>query len=714
MARERLPIPMRRLLAPATCASLLLLWPLAARGAERAGGRAAEGLLVLADGDRLRGTLVASDERAEIAWQSPAFAEPLRFPLTALQAVKFEAPASSTRGDYRFELPGGDELHGTLLAVDKSAVTVGTKWGTWRVKPSALVSLSHLHRALRRRGKSQAIDKVVDEKAHVLLATNKRVYAQLIGYDARSTAFSFQARDGVVTYQANDIAEIVLSEAGPSKEPVRLEYSEGTRLSGELVKVGDGKVVVRSSSLVEAVTLPLAGLRSIRAAAPGAPPPRRSGEALFVFGEDRLHGRLVAAEAKAGQTSLAWQPSGGSNGAAIRTGAAVFIDFGSTAATASDDLSDGEDRVFLKGGDVLRCRISTIDADETVLRVVGSELKRVANAQIKAVELGPHSRGSIADDKLERLLTVPRLQKDDPPTHVLGSLAGDYLRGQLIGVSEDRVSFRVGRARREFSRDRIASVVWLDASPNEAGEPAADQAAAGTVHVVDADGLSLSLASSRLDEGSIVGTNQLLGDCRLSLECLSGLRIGPASARPAFARRYVTWKLTGAIEPKAFAEDVAGGRQADESELVGRPAPDFTLELLDGPKFALATQRGKVVVLDFWASWCAPCIKGLPDLAALSAEFDAGRVRFVAVNLQETRDDAAQAAARLKLNLPVALDLDGRVASRYGAASIPYTVVVGPDGRVAHAFTGYGPRLANELREAIGRALAEGPQRDSR
>jgi hypothetical protein len=102
-------------------------------------------------------------------------------------------------------------------------------------------------------------------------------------------------------------------------------------------------------------------------------------------------------------------------------------------------------------------------------------------------------------------------------------------------------------------------------------------------------------------------------------------------------------------------------------------------------------------------------VKGLPEVAALAADFDPEKVRFVAVNLQETRDDAALAVSRLKLGLPVALDGDGRVAARYGAASIPYTVVVGPDGKFARVVTGYGPRSADELKEAIGRVMASAP-----
>jgi thiol-disulfide isomerase/thioredoxin len=715
MAGERLHGSLRWLLALAACTSLSFDQT-AALGAEpAAAGREAEGLLLLSNGDRLRGTLVTSEKPAEITWQSPAFVEPFHFPLAAIQVIKFDAPASAMQGEYRVELQGGDELHGTLTSIDKNAIVVTAKWGTFRAKRASVASLSHLHQALRRRGKSLAVEKLVTEKTHVVLATNRVVYAELTGYNARSTEFSFQAKDAALTYRANDISQIVLADAGPTKEPVRLEYADGTRLSGELVKIGERNVVIKSSALLDAATLPLSGLRSVRAATAGTPQPRRHGDALLMVNQDRLRGRLVAVEPKAGQTSFGWQPSGSSNAAAIRTEVAASIDFGQAAlAAVTDEETPDGDRIFLRSGDVLKCRISAINPDETVLNMPGSALKQMPNSRIKAVELGPHLRGAISDDKLARLLTVPRLQKGDPPTHVLSSLDNDYLRGRLIGVSEGRVLFETGTARREFPRDRIASIIWLDAPPGDgaqaAGEPPADRTTAGVVQVTDVDGLSLRLVSARLDQESLVGANEVLGDCRLPLNRLSGLRLGQAGAPARLARRYVTWKLTSAVEPKAFAEDAdAGGESAETSELVGRPAPEFTLELLDGSRFRLSAQRGKVVVLDFWASWCAPCVKGLPEVAALAADFDPEKVRFVAVNLQETRDDAALAVSRLKLGLPVALDGDGRVAARYGAASIPYTVVVGPDGKFARVVTGYGPRSADELKEAIGRVMASAP-----
>ncbi|MGH7192702.1 MAG: TlpA family protein disulfide reductase, partial [Candidatus Saccharimonadales bacterium] len=405
---------------------------------------------------------------------------------------------------------------------------------------------------------------------------------------------------------------------------------------------------------------------------------------------------------ESGRSPLTWQFSGVSTAAAIRADAAFSVVFGAPNLTAITDDRPADDRLVLQSGDVVNCTITAIDGEETVLRTAASQVKRVSNARIKAVELGPHSRGTLAGDKLARLLTVPRLQKDDPPTHVLESVGGDYLRGQLLGLNEGRVSFQVANARREFARDRIACIIWLNAERT----PARTQAGTGLVQATEAGGATLTLAAAKLDGNTIVGQNELLGEYRVPLRQLVELRIGPTRSRTRLAHGYQSWTLSSAIQPAAFADSTGAGgaRHADASALVGRAAPDFTLDLLDGSKFCLSKQRGRVVVLDFWASWCAPCVKGLPETAELIGTFPKDQVRLVAVNLQEARGEASQAAARMKLQTPVALDHDGRVAASYGAVSIPYAVVVAADGKVLGAFVGYGPGLADELKQAVDAA----------
>src|SRR5438105_995773 len=87
------------------------------------------------------------------------------------------------------------------------------------------------------------------------------------------------------------------------------------------------------------------------------------------------------------------------------------------------------------------------------------------------------------------------------------------------------------------------------------------------------------------------------------------------------------------LEEAARAEN--GGGEVDHATLLGKPAPELGLELLDGGKVMMADLRGKVVVLDFWATWCGPCVRGLPVVSKAAAAFKDKGVVFYAVNQQE-------------------------------------------------------------------------------
>jgi peroxiredoxin len=168
------------------------------------------------------------------------------------------------------------------------------------------------------------------------------------------------------------------------------------------------------------------------------------------------------------------------------------------------------------------------------------------------------------------------------------------------------------------------------------------------------------------------------------------------------------------VEPKFVSSDGQpgeGGSSGIDSALVGKPAPEFELEKLDGEMFRLAASRGKIVVLEFWASWCGPCVVSLPQVDQVSRDYADRGVKFVAINMEESKEAAAGMLERHKLQLPVALDRDGAVAAKYRVTVIPQTVVIDPEGKVARHFIGGGPRLGEELAEAL-RAILDGDSKE--
>jgi thiol-disulfide isomerase/thioredoxin len=141
----------------------------------------------------------------------------------------------------------------------------------------------------------------------------------------------------------------------------------------------------------------------------------------------------------------------------------------------------------------------------------------------------------------------------------------------------------------------------------------------------------------------------------------------------------------------------------------GEPAVNFTLETLDGGSFTLADQMGKVVVLDFWATWCGPCVAGLPVVTEVTGAYKDKGVVFAAVNVNEDKDTVDTFMQDKKWDFRVALDKKGLTANSYGVSGIPHSVIIDKKGVVRHVHVGFGQegvaeykaRLTSELDELI-------------
>lgn len=126
----------------------------------------------------------------------------------------------------------------------------------------------------------------------------------------------------------------------------------------------------------------------------------------------------------------------------------------------------------------------------------------------------------------------------------------------------------------------------------------------------------------------------------------------------------------------------ADSQRLDSGPLSG-PAPTFALPSLEDPAMtvALADYRGRPVVLNFWASWCVPCRREMPRLAAADRRVG-DKIAFVGINYQDQRDDAAELARDTGVAFPSGIDSDGAVGRRYGLYGMPTTIFIDAQGEI--------------------------------
>lgn len=122
-----------------------------------------------------------------------------------------------------------------------------------------------------------------------------------------------------------------------------------------------------------------------------------------------------------------------------------------------------------------------------------------------------------------------------------------------------------------------------------------------------------------------------------------------------------------------------------------RKAPDFTLKRSTGGNIKLSELRGRVVLVNFWATWCTPCKEELPFFNTLYRRYQNLGLEVLGVNIDKVSSHASQMSSALGLAFPVLLDPAGKTSDLYQIRSMPTTFVVAKDGTLRHVHWGFGP-----------------------
>jgi peroxiredoxin len=154
---------------------------------------------------------------------------------------------------------------------------------------------------------------------------------------------------------------------------------------------------------------------------------------------------------------------------------------------------------------------------------------------------------------------------------------------------------------------------------------------------------------------------------------------------------------------------VAMGLSAGSADAAGEEAGDFTLRDINGEQVSLSQYRGKVVLMNFWATWCAPCMLEMPHLQTMYTELQEQGLVVLSISIDDARA-SSKVKPLIKKNgytFPVLLDKETTVVSRFNPGKeVPYTMIVDREGRIVERHAGYNPGDEKELRAQVERILA--------
>lgn len=488
--------------------------------------------------------------RATFHWQSPLFAQPIEFRLDAIRRIRLaKQPVPPAAESWRAELQGGDIAMGELDAIDAKHVVMrvpGVGGGPLRIRRAAVVRLASPTAALK-----------------VIVPGDAAVEA----FDRAKGSFTVRTGDVVREVPAAEVSAIEFPALPPAAPPpaaaVVAAFHGGSRLTANVVEVTPSALRLDCPAVADPLECGLAQLAVLEP---------RATSTLEVAGRPGLleaaGGRMLGCLVGPAGAGIGWQPRGAVAPVAVGPTAAMRIRYRGLAAGKKNDVqkpaakpADGPATVYCRTGESIQCMVLSAGPEGVRIKTDLEADVLVPTAAMRAMELLPASASGIPKEKLARLLTLPRMQQANPPTHVLRLTSGDYLRGKLVSLDEKTVRFDVLGTVKELPRSQAARLIWLSVVGDDSEQrSAAVSMGAGEAGGVRArgtatDGRRLSIAATSIDGDRLVGRNGVFGAASIDLSRCDHLDLGPAAVEaPPGAIPYSQWQLQPAAPPRALAE----------------------------------------------------------------------------------------------------------------------------------------------------------------
>ena len=157
----------------------------------------------------------------------------------------------------------------------------------------------------------------------------------------------------------------------------------------------------------------------------------------------------------------------------------------------------------------------------------------------------------------------------------------------------------------------------------------------------------------------------------------------------------------------AFFAAAGCSKEVEKPAVEGNYAPDFTLKDLNGQEIQLSSLKGKVVLVNFWATWCPPCREEIPSMMKLNQAMQGKPFQMLAISIDEGgKEDVERYFKKQGVSLPALLDSDGKVAKRYGTTGVPETFVLNTKGLIIKKVIGPMDWAAPQVVAALDEMIA--------
>lgn len=321
-------------------------------------------------------------------------------------------------------------------------------------------------------------------------------------------------------------------------------------------------------------------------------------------------------------------------------------------------------------------------------------------------------------------MTFPRFLSGVPAQSILCGQNADILRGNVVAMNDQSVTVRVGGRNAVVDRRYITSIIWpqlkeiaIDSLPQvdgmqkggsdnaqQRGTSAESESSASVLQLLSDDGSKLTLNLRSWSGEFAVGQSQQLGDCSVPRNGVFEIRTGRYARDSADSDKNF-WRATLA-EGIEWPKEKPASAPAAEEKLSGTSAPLFVLPGLNGTEVNLEQYRGRVVVLDFWATWCGYCVQELPEMIKQINALPSDKVQLVTINQGEAPATVETFQKKKGLDFIVGFDKE-EVGDKYEVSGLPTSFVIDATGKIAHVKVGGGEGAIEEMMKVVHKLIGE-------